>query len=249
VGGFALRRALRPLAGWTLGVGLYFLLIGLLADSISRFLGENPRFAELAAAAGFGGLGTVAGYGATMFGLLTIPAGVYAAVRLGAAAADEVGRRTVLLTAQPVSRARTATMEIAVAAGGVVVLLVAAALAMWVGTSAIGVPLSPGAALAGSLNVAPVALLCLGAAMLAWGMQPQYVAAIGSVPAVGGFLLQVLAPSLGAPAWVAEISPYAHLAAVPESPPDWAATAALTGVAAGLAVAGVLAYARRDLAV
>jgi ABC-2 type transport system permease protein len=249
VGTFALRRSLRPLAGWALGVSSYFLLIGLLAGSITRFLTENPRFTEFAATAGFGSLGTVAGYAATMFGLLTIPAGIYAAVRLAAAAADETSRRAVLLTAQPLSRLRAAVAEITVAAVGVTVLLTAAALAMWAGTSAIGAPLTIGAALAGALNGAPVALLCLGAAMLAWGARPQHVAAVGSLPAVGGFLLQVLAPSVGAPAWVVEISPYAHLAAVPDSPPDWAATAALTGVAAALGMLGVLRYAHRDLSI
>ncbi len=85
--------------------------------------------------------------------------------------------------------------------------------------------------------------------MLAWGVRPVHVAAVGSLPVVGGFLLRVLAPSLDAPAWVGQLSPYAHLAPVPYSPPDWAATATLTGMAVALAAAGVLCYTRRDLSV
>jgi ABC-2 type transport system permease protein len=102
-------------------------------------------------------------------------------------------------------------------------------------------------ALAGALNVAPVALLCLGAAMLAWGARPAAVAVVGPLPVVGGFLLHVLAPSIGTPAWVAQLSPFAHLAAVPATTPDWLATGAMTGAALLLASVGLLAYARRDL--
>ncbi|MEU6075974.1 hypothetical protein [Micromonospora sp. NPDC047074] len=74
---FALRRLLRPLAGWTAGVGAYFLLIGLLAVSMTDFLADNPQFADLAAQAGFAGLGSVEGYVAAMFALLAIPAGIF----------------------------------------------------------------------------------------------------------------------------------------------------------------------------
>jgi ABC-2 type transport system permease protein len=245
---FTVRRTLRPLAGWLLGVAAFFLLIGLLAESVSDFLAGNARFAELAAVAGFGGLRSVDGYAAAMFHLLAIPAGVYAAVRVAAAAAEETSRRAVLLLALPVSRTRLAGTEIAVAAGGVAVLLATAAGAVQAGTVGAGVPLGLGGALAGALNVAPLALLCLGVATLAWGWRPGAVAAIGSLPAAGGFLLQVLTQSTGAPAWVAALSPFAHVAAVPAVPPDWTAAAVMTGVAGVLALAGLAGYRRRDLA-
>lgn len=49
----AIRKLLRPWAGWAAGVGAYFLLIGLLVTSITEFLTGNPVFADAAAAAGF----------------------------------------------------------------------------------------------------------------------------------------------------------------------------------------------------
>jgi ABC-2 type transport system permease protein len=58
VSAFALRRTLRPLAGWSAAIGAYYLLIGLIADSMTGFLAENPRLADLAAQAGFAGLGS-----------------------------------------------------------------------------------------------------------------------------------------------------------------------------------------------
>ncbi|HSL06735.1 MAG TPA: polyketide antibiotic transporter [Pseudonocardiaceae bacterium] len=246
---FAVRRTIRPWTGWALGVSAYYLLIGLLAVSITEFLTDNARFAELAAEAGFAGLGSVPGYAATMFSLLGIPAGVYAAARITAAGADEISRHTVLLFGLPVSRRQLAGAEILVTVAGVLLLLASAGVAVWVGTAAAGAPLGVGAALAGALNVTPVALLCLGAAVLALGWAPRAVLAVGALPAVGGFLLQVTAQSVGAPEWVGRLSPFAHLALVPETPPDWGAMAGLSAVAVVLMIIGVCGYARRDLAI
>ncbi|MBM0230843.1 hypothetical protein JNW91_02490 [Micromonospora sp. STR1_7] len=51
VGGFAVRRLLRPLTGWALGVGAYYLLIGCTAMSVTGFLADNPALAAEAARA------------------------------------------------------------------------------------------------------------------------------------------------------------------------------------------------------
>ena len=79
---FAVRRSLGPVARLGHRCLLYFLVVGLLAVLGDRFLAENPVFAELAAQAGFGSLGTVTGYVASLFALLAIPLGLYAASRV-----------------------------------------------------------------------------------------------------------------------------------------------------------------------
>jgi ABC-2 type transport system permease protein len=247
VSAFALRRLLRPLLGWALGIGSYFLLIGLIAESMTEFLTDNPRFADLAAEAGFTGLGAVEGYAGTLFVLLAVPVGVFTAVRLAGLAEDEAGRRLTLLYAQPVTRRALAGTEATATAGGAVVLAVVAGAATWAGTATTGGGLRPGDALAGAVNVLPVALLCLGAALFALGVAPRAVALVGSLPAAGGFLWHVIADSVGAPAWIAAMSPFAHLATVPAESPDWAGAAGMIAVAAGLAATGLATYHRRDL--
>lgn len=247
VPGFALRRLVGPLGGWALGLVGYYLLIGLLAVSMTGFLAENPRFASLAAQAGFGGLGSVEGYVAALFTLLAIPVGIFAATRIAAVAGDEADRRLTLLYAQPVTRIRLLTAEVAVTAGGGTLLCLAAGVATWAGTTIVDAPLGPGAALAGGLNVLPVVLLCLGAAVFALGWLPRTVAPVGALPAAGGFLLQVIADSTGAPAWVGRLSPFAHVAPVPDLPPHWFASLTMVIVAVGLAILGALGYQRRDL--
>ncbi|MBF6302074.1 polyketide antibiotic transporter [Nocardia amamiensis] len=247
VTGFAVRRALAPTTGWAVGIAAYFLLIGALISSILEFFEKNPRFAELAAAAGFGGLGSATGFAAALFALLAIPSGLYTATRITAIAADEKARRWTALHALPLSRYRSAGTEIAITAAGLGALLLTAAVAMWAGAVLTDAPLGLGDALTGAANVAPVALLALGAAVLALGWYPDAVGVIGAVPVAGGFLLDVIAQSTGAPAWVREISPFAHLAAVPDAAPDWPATAALTTITAAMAAIGLYGYAHRDL--
>ncbi|NAZ74335.1 polyketide antibiotic transporter, partial [Kineococcus sp. T13] len=103
----------------------------------------------------------------------------------------------------------------------------------------------PSATTAGS--AAPVALLCLGVAALATGAALPAVVALGCLPGAGGFLLQVLADSTGAPGWVRRLSPSSYLAPVPLQEPDGAAAAVMLLIAAVLVAAGAAAHRRRDL--
>ncbi|MFD7630495.1 hypothetical protein ACFV7Q_31495 [Streptomyces sp. NPDC059851] len=263
--GFAVRRTLRPLAAWCAGVGTYYLLIGVLALSMTAFLTDNPRFAELAGQAGFAGLGTVRGYASTLFALLAVPAGVFAAVRLAALAADEAGRRLPLLFAQPLTRTRLLVAEITAVCGGVVVLVTVAGLATWAGMQAAGADLGFAAALAGAWNVLPIGFLCLGAGVLALGWAPRAAALVGPLPAAGGFLLKVIADSSGLPTWGAQLSPFTHLAAVPDAPAHWPtgplahwptgplahwpASLLMVAVAVLATAAGAMGYRLRDLQV
>ncbi|MBM2619400.1 hypothetical protein JIG36_27990 [Actinoplanes sp. LDG1-06] len=244
---FALRRMLRPLSGWAAGIAAYYLLIGLIAASMISFLADNPELADLAGQAGFGSLGAVEGYAATLFALLAMPASGFATTRLTAFFADENSGRLTLLCAAPRTRQKLAGIEVATAAAGTLVLALVAALATWAGTTISGAPLSLTAAVAGALNVLPIAALGLGASALALGVAPRAIGWFGALPVVGGFLLLVIADSVRAPVWVTGLSPYAHIALVPLESPDWVAAAVMTSIAACAGAAGLAAYARRDL--
>lgn len=244
---FAVRRALGSVLAWATAVWLYFFLVGLLASSVTVFLAENRVFAELAARAGFGSLSTVTGYVASLFALLAVPLGLYAASRIAATGADEEARRWTLVFGAPVTRRRWYLVEGLAALAGTVVLAAGAGVATWLGAVTVGVDVSLGAAVAGALNVVSVAWLSLGAALLALGWAPSLVLPAGAIPAAGGFLLQVLAESLHWPGWVSSLSPYDHLNAVPYEDVDWTGAAAMILVAAALAGFGLLGFTRRDL--
>jgi ABC-2 type transport system permease protein len=244
---FALRRAIRPTIGWIVGIGAYFLLVGSLIASILHFFDANPHFAQLAAGAGIAGLDSANGLAAALFSLLAIPTGLYAATRLAGMVADESARRWTQVFAAPISRTRLVGAEFTVTSAAVILLHVVAALAIWVGAWITGGPLGIGATLAGALNTAPIAWLAVGAAALAMGWLPSAVGAVGALPVVGGFLLDVITQSMHAPSWIVSLSPFTHLAAVPDAAPDWPAITVLTGIGAVFALLGVAGYSRRDL--
>jgi ABC-2 type transport system permease protein len=247
LGGLAVHRVRRPVLSWGAGLCAYFLLIGLLARTMIEFLTDNPAFARLAGQAGLVQLGSVEGYVSAIFSLLAVPLGAFAAGRVAHTAADEHAGRLTPLYSLPVSRVRWAATEGLVVLGGVVLLAGVTGLATWLGATWVGAGLGVADAVAGALAVVPVALLCLGAALLALGWAPAAVVAIGVLPAAGGYLLLVFAQSFGWPEWVRSLSPFDHLAPVPAVPLDVAGALGMLVVAAGLAAAGLAGYARRDL--
>ncbi|WP_033343106.1 hypothetical protein [Catenuloplanes japonicus] len=248
VGAFAVRRAAAPVVAWSAGILAYFLLIGMTAVSVTEFLADNTVFADTAAQAGFAGLHTVTGFTATIFALLAVPVGAFAAVRMAAYAAAETDRRLTLIAAGPLARLRLLGAEAGVTAGGALVLVSVAAAATWAGVAATGGGLPLGDALAGTFNTLPIVALSLGAAVLALGAAPRLTALAGALPATGGFLWKVTADSIGAPDWVVGLSPFAHLAPVPLASADWTATGAMVMIAVALSAVGAVAYRRRDLA-
>jgi ABC-2 type transport system permease protein len=246
IGAFALRRAGRTTLGWATGIAASFLVVGALLASILELFQTNPRFAELAAAAGTAlSVNVVA---AALFSLLAVPTGLYAAMRLAAMVADEKAGRWTLLFAEPISRVRLVSTEIMVTVGGVVALHCSAAVAVWSGAKITGAPLQLTDSLAGALNSLPVALLAVGAAAVGVGWLPSAAGAIGALPVVGGFLVNVIMQTSHAPGWVVNLSPWTHLAAVPDTPPNWAATTIFLFIGAILTALGVYGYVQRDLA-
>jgi ABC-2 type transport system permease protein len=247
VWGFAVRRTLPAFAGWGLALAAYFLLIGLLAVSLTDFLAANPRFAELAAASGFADLATVQGYIASLLLLLPVPLGLFATARVADQAHDEATGRTALLLSRPVGRIGWAGRHAAVIASAALLLVLATGSVAWLGVRVVGAGLGYGEAVAGALNVVVVAWLSLGAAVFALGWTPQAVGLVGALPVVGGFIVWVLADTLDWPGWVRWLSPFTHLASVPAEEPDWVAQAGMLAVAALLIVLGLIGFARRDL--
>jgi ABC-2 type transport system permease protein len=247
IGGFALQRTARTTLGWAVGIAAYYFLVGAMLAYLLDLIENNKRFAELAAASGLRGheLYLIA---AALFGLLAVPTGLYATMRLATMVVDEKAGRWTLLFAQPVSRVRLLCTETVITVGGMVALHCSAAVALWGGAKLTGTPLQLGDSLAGALNSLPVAILAAGATAVGIGLLPSAAGAIGALPLVGGFLVNLILQITKAPRWIATLSPWAHLAPVPDTAPNWAATIILLLIAATLTGVGVYGYVRRDLA-
>lgn len=91
-----------------------------------------------------------------------------------------------MLFSAPITRRRWYLLETAAALAGTVLLATAAGLAVWAGAATVNADVSAGAAVAGAVNVLPVAWLSLGAALLAFGWCPTVILPVGAVrpPAV-----------------------------------------------------------------
>jgi len=246
-GRFAVRRSLSGLRGWSIGLGAYYGLIGALSVSLTDFLTANPRFTELAAAAGFSELTSVQGYAAALFFLLPVPLGLFGATQLGADAADEERGRLTLILSRPISRHRWTLTRLAVIGAATVVLAIFTGVATYLGALTAGASLGLGQAVAGAVNALPAALLALGTAQVALGWAPREVVAVGAVPVVGGFVLWTFAGTFDWPDWVAALSPFAHLASVPASPADITGAVGMLVVAGFLLLIGTVGFARRDM--
>jgi ABC-2 type transport system permease protein len=71
--------------------------------------------------------------------------------------------------------------------------------------------------------------------------------AVSASAAGVAYLLPVLGSALSLPMWVRDVSPFQHLAAVPVHPYALTGGVVMSVLAAVVAVAGVRAFARRDL--
>ena len=248
ISGFAFRRTARTTVGWATAIAAYFVLVGVLLPSILELFRANPRFAEIAARPGMSGHQLVNVGAAALFGVLAVPTGLYATMRLTAMVTDEKVGRWNLLIAQPISRVRVLSTEILATIGGVIALHCSAAVAIWSGAEIGGIHLQLSDSLAGALNSVPVALLAAGAATVGVGWLPSATAAIGALPVVGGFLVNVIMQTIHAPDLVTSLSPWKHLAAVPDAPPNWSVTTIFLLIAMVLSVLGMSGYVQRDLA-
>jgi ABC-2 type transport system permease protein len=248
IGAFAFRRARRITLWWAIGIAIYFLLVGTTLEWLLELFQTNRRFAELAAAAGLGGHNLVNVIAGALFSMLAVPTGLYAAIRLAAMVADERAGRSTLLFAQPISRVRLMCAEMVVTVGGVIALHCVAAFAVWGGTEITGAPLQLSDSLAGVLNVVPAALLAAGAAAVGVGWLPSAAVAIGALPVLSGFLVNMVLQATKAPGWVVNLSPWSHLASVPDAPPNWAGITIFLVLAAILTGFGLYGYGQRDLA-
>ncbi|EKF23181.1 ABC-2 transporter family protein [Mycolicibacterium hassiacum DSM 44199] len=246
VSGFAARRCARTALGWALAVAAFFVLIGSLLNTVLQFFRTNPQIADLAAEAGIGGFDSVDVFAAPLFGILPVATGLFAVMRLSVMVFEERAGRWNLLLALPISRLRLLGAEVAVTLGAVALLHLVAAAAMWGGAALTGAALSLPDAVGGALNAMPIALLATGATVVGVGWTPHLAPALGALPLVGGFVVNAISQSIATPSWVANLSPWAHVGAVPAAPPHWTAIVVFLVLSAALTGFGLLGYERRD---
>ncbi len=243
---FALRAELPSLVVWLGSVGAFALIVGVISKSISA-AGISKQLQQQIAKLGAGSISTPMGYLSFSFLFFVLVVSLFACAQIGAARHEEADQQLETLFSLPIGRRSWLGGRLALAAAGAAALSLIAGLLAWAGASAAGVSVSFGELLEAGLNCLPTALLFLGLATLAYALIPRASSGIGYGLVTLAFLWQLFGSLLGAPKWLVDVTPFAHIGLLPAEPFRGQAAAIMVAIAASAGIAAIEVFARRDL--
>jgi ABC-2 type transport system permease protein len=242
----AFRAGLGSLVVWIGSVGAFALIVGVISKSISS-AGISPQLQREFAKLGEGSIVTPHGYLGFSFSFFVLVVSLFSCAQVAAARHEESEQRLETLLALPVGRIRWLTGRLVLALAGAVAVSLAAGVFAWVGAATQDVAPSPARMLEAGANCLPCAVLFLGIAALAYALAPRAAAGIAYGLVTVAFLWQLVGSLIGAPKWLVEITPFAHVAAVPAQPFRAGAAAVMVAIGVVAAALAVEAFTRRDL--
>ena len=243
----ALRSERGSLIVWLSSVGAFAYIIGVIARSTSS-AGISKSLQRELAKLGSGSIVTPSGYLAFVFIFFVLAVSLFACAQIGATRAEESEQRLETLLSLPVSRRDWLGGRLLLAVCAAIAISIAAGLFSWAGAESAGVTLSLPRMLEAGANCLPVALLFLGIAALAYALVPRASAGIAYGLVAIAFLWNLFGSLLGAPKWLVELTPFAHVGLVPAQPFRTTAALIMLALAALVALSAVWAFRRRDLA-
>jgi ABC-2 type transport system permease protein len=232
---------------WTVGLGLYGLLVGSVVHGIGDELGDSASIHDVVAR--LGGSGALEQAFVTIaFTMLGMVASAFAVSLALRPHQEEAGQRAETLLAGSVSRTRWLASHLVVALGGTsVAMLTSGLLAGLVYGAAAGDLGGKLPAVLGSAAVQlPAVWLLVGVTILLFGVLPRFT------PVAWGVLVTFIAVYLlgslaNSPQWLLDLGPYTHVPRVGSG--DFTAVPLiwLLIADAALIILGALAFRRRDL--
>ncbi|HEV7204189.1 MAG TPA: ABC transporter permease subunit [Jatrophihabitans sp.] len=244
-GRFAARQALPQILGWVVGIAAFTAVFGLVSGSVADATLRSHAMNGLLDRLGAPGAGTRAFLGLGMLTMSSAIALAAAAWVSGIREAESAGLVDVVLV-QPVSRRRWLAGRVAVAAAGLVALGLATGVALIASVTS-DARVAVADLVAAGLNAVPIALVVIGGGVLTLGVLPRATAAVAYGLVAFSFLDEMIGAMVDAPSWVLDLSLLHHLALAPDVAPDWSTNAVLVAIGLAAALAGGLAFTRRDL--
>lgn len=243
--GLAWRLQRGAFLAWCAGFAAFGLLLGSISDTVTGFL-DSPQMQEFLKQLG-GTQALADAFLATELsfaGIIVAAYGISAASRLHS---EEVDGHAEVLLATPTSRVRWALSHTVIALLGVAVILLIGGLAIGVGNAlALGDSSHIGGLLGAGLARVPAAWVLTGLVLVVFGWLPRWVPGVWAVFVVA-LVLGELGPLWELPQWLMDISPFVHSPRLPAPDSTSAGLVPLTLVAAGLIIAGLLGWRRRDV--
>ncbi len=242
--GLAARLSERAALGWIAGLAGGGFIIGMTARASEDVWSANSSgvLARLGGAAGG------AAYLGIAFLIIALVVTMAAAALVGATRDEEANGYLDHLLARPVARLRWLSGRLAVAIAVLAAAGLAAGAFTWAGTAATGAGLSVTTLLAAGVNVIPAGVFVLGTGTLVYGLAPRFAAVAAYTVVAWSFLAEIIGAGIGASQWLLDTSVLEHIARAPAAPVRWDTAAILTGIGIAAALAGTLAFRRRDLA-
>jgi ABC-2 type transport system permease protein len=242
----ALRSERASLMVWTGCVAVFAFILGVVSRSVSS--ADIPESARREIAKlGAGSIATPTGYLAFVFIFFVLAVSLLACAQVGAARREEADQRLETLLALPVGRRGWLGGRLLLASCAAALVSLTAGLFTWAGAASAGVSVSLPRMLEAGANCLPVALLFLGIAALAYALAPRASAGIAYGLVTVAFLWQLVGSLLGAPTWLADLTPFAHVGLVPTQPFRAAAAAVMLAIGTVSALAALGVFRRRDL--
>lgn len=245
--GLAVRLQRATLLAWTIGVGLYGLVIGSVVNGIGDSFGSNETLRDLITR--MGGTNSLedsfVNYAFTMLGLAGAAYAISASLRLFG---EENGGHAESVLTGAVGRVRWVASHLVFALGGPVVIMVTAAVlgGLVYGIAAGDIAGTLPGVLAAALVQLPAIWLFAAITIALFGLAPRWT------PVAWGLLTAAIAVFMlgsisGAPQWFRGLEPFGHAPKVPGS--EFTATPVIVtaALAAVLLAAGLVGVRGRDL--
>jgi polyether ionophore transport system permease protein len=242
----ALRSERGLLIAWLSSVAAFAFVLGMVSTSISS-AGISSSMQRELAKLGSGSILTPTGYLAFVFIFFILAVSLFACGQIGAARHEEADERLETLLSLPVSRRAWLGGRLLLAACGAMTISVLAGLFTWAGAASEGVAISLPRMLEAGANCLPVALLFLGIAALAYAIAPRASVGLAYGLVTVAFLWQLSSSLLGAPRWLVDLTPFAHVGLVPAQPFRATAAVVMLAIAGFASLSALWAFRRRDL--
>ncbi|MFE3794864.1 ABC transporter permease [Nocardia tengchongensis] len=244
---FAWRSTRGLLIGWLIGIAAYALMIGSVAKTLTDLVATDENYRRILQALGWDAAQVIRGYIGVMGVLLGLFYSLYACWRIGAAWTEEAAGRAENVLSRPVTRRRWLGGHIVLTLASALLIATVSALAMWAGAAATGADATIGDTIGSALNTMPLVVVFVGLAVILYGTLPRLTVGVSVTVVIAAYLVQMIGPALKWPAWVVDLSPFHHVAAVPSQPFAPIAATVLTVVGVAAMAVGAAGYNRRDL--
>jgi ABC-2 type transport system permease protein len=242
----ALRSESTSLLVWLASIGVFAFIVGVISKSISS-AGISKQLERELQKLGSGSVLTPTGYIGFSFIFFVLATSLFAVSHVAAARHEEADERLETLLALPVARTRWFGGRLALAGAATAAISLLAGLLAWAGAVSQGVSLSLAKMIEAGANCLPVATLFLGIAAVAYALAPRATAGIAYGLVAVAFLWQLFGSLLGAPRWLVDATPFAHVGFVPAQPFRGGAAAVMIAIGVLAGLVAIAFFRRRDL--